>query len=161
MIVISDTSVICNLFLVGYLDLIPKLFGEVLIPSKVYDELLELEKFNFNITPILQADFIEIKSPTNKSAVKELLLELDEGEAEAIVLAMEVEADILLIDESKGRMIATNLGLEITGVLGILLQSKKGGHIPEIKPILDALVNDANFFIAKKLYDIIIEKAGD
>ena len=161
MIVISDTSVICNLFLIDQLELIPKLFNNVIIPPKVHAELIELEKFDFDITPIINADFIEIKTPINRSVIENLLLELDEGEAEAIALALEIDADILLIDERKGRQIAKSLGLEITGILGILLQSKKAGHISEIKPILDALINDANFFIAKNLYKFILQKAEE
>ncbi|HFB99287.1 MAG TPA: DUF3368 domain-containing protein [Phaeodactylibacter sp.] len=161
MIVISDTSVICNLFLVEHLGLIPQLFKKVLIPPKVYEELLELEKFDFDITPIINADFIEIRNVTNEPLVQELLLKLDKGEAEAIALAIETNADILLIDEKKGRIIAKNLGLEITGILGILLQSKKSGLVSEIKPVLDSLINTANFFISKNLYNLILEKAGE
>ena len=161
MIVISDTSVICNLFLVEHLDLIPQLFNKILIPPKVYEELLELEKFNFDITSIINADFIEIREVTNESLIQDLLLKLDKGEAEAIVLAIETNADILLIDERKGRIIAKDLGLEITGILGILLQSKKSGLVSEIKPILDDLIKIANFFISKKLYNLILQKAGE
>lgn len=161
MIVISDTSVICNLFLIDKLGLLPLIFKEIVIPPKVYDELIELKNFDIDISPILTADFITIKSPDNQVFITKLMTQLDAGEAEAIALAIELKADILLIDEMKGRTIAEELGIEITGILGILLRAKKLNLVSEIRPILNALINEANFFIGKKLYNLILSKAGE
>ena len=161
MIVVSDTSVICNLFLINQLELLPAIFEEVIIPQKVFEELLELKNFDVDISPIVNADFLEAKIPKNTEFISQLLADIDEGEAHAIALALELKADLLLIDELKGRAIAKQWGLEITGLLGVLLRGKKNGIISEIKPILDKLISHANFFIDENLYQLILKKAGE
>lgn len=88
MIVVSDTSVISNLHLVGLLNLLPKLFKSVVIPQKVFDELLELERFEIDIQAITNANFITVQMPANRKLVQELLITLDEGEAQAITPAL-------------------------------------------------------------------------
>ncbi len=70
---------------------------------------------------------------------------IDLGEAEAIVLALELEAELLLMDERRGRAVATAYGLSVTGLLGILLQAKRNGFIPLVKPVLDQLIKEADF----------------
>jgi len=161
MIVVSDTSVICNLFFISHLDLLSKLFENVIIPPKVLAELIELEKFGYDIEPITTASFLRVETPENKKLIAKLMVELDEGEAEAIALALELNADLILIDETKGRSIAQNVGLEITGLLGILLRAKQNGLIPKVKPVLDDLINISNFFISNKVYQLILTKADE
>ena len=80
---------------------------------------------------------------------------MDPGEAEAIVLAIELEADALLIDEKKGRKIAEEHGIIITGLLGILIIAKSENLISEVKPILDKLIFETGFRINPKLYQDI------
>ena len=129
---------ICNLFFISQLELLPKLFETVIIPPKVLAELIELEKFGYDINPITNAAFLSVESPSNKNLITKLMVELDEGEAEAIALAVELNADLILIDETKGRTIAKNVGLEITGLLGILLRAKQNGFIHKHQVILRA-----------------------
>ena len=80
------------------------------------------------------------------------LPKVDPGEAEATALAVEIKADRILIDESMGRQKATELTLKTVGVLGVLLRAKQDGYITEVKPLLDRLVNEADFYVHKKLY---------
>jgi predicted nucleic acid-binding protein len=77
--------------------------------------------------------------------------ELDKGEAEAITLALELEAEQVLIDARRGRRIAARLNLRYTGILGILVEDKNQGLISEVKPLLDALINQAGFWVAAPL----------
>lgn len=83
------------------------------------------------------------------------------GEAEAIVLAQELAADILLIDERKARKTALQLGLPVTGILGVLLEAKKAGLVPAIKPILDQTEVVVAFRLKRSLYDAALRAAGE
>ena len=161
MIVVGDTSVISNLFLVGHLDILESLFHSVVIPQKVQDELLELQGFGIDVNPILHAPFIVVKTPANQALVQQFLTEIDEGEAQAIVLALEINADLILVDEMKGRAIAEQQGLHVTGLLGVLLRAKKHGLLPSIKPVLEQLKNEIGFYISDKLLLQIIKLANE
>ena len=122
MLVISDTSTVTNLIQIGKLDLLEKLFGEVLIPQKVYEELSDYENQKGQLD---SCDWILVKTVLDRRAVAELREILDIGEAEAIVLAQALKADFLIIDERKGRKVAEELGINIVGLLGILIRARK------------------------------------
>src|SRR5512139_365238 len=103
MLVVSDTSCVSNLLTVGQASLLPRLFGEVLIPPAVEREL---RRFHSDLP-----EFLKRVTPIDQARVSRLRQELDEGEAEAICLACQVRADRLLIDESVGRAVALREGL--------------------------------------------------
>nr|WP_278003375.1 DUF3368 domain-containing protein [Nodosilinea sp. TSF1-S3] len=86
---------------------------------------------------------------------------IDLGEAAAIALALELNAELLLMDERRGRTLAQNCGLNVTGLLGVLLQAKRKGLIPLIKPIIDELIDKADFRLSKHLYMTVLEAAGE
>ena len=87
--------------------------------------------------------------------------ELDIGEAEAIALAVEVQADQVLIDERRGRTIAARFHLRYTGILGILVEAKAQGLIVEVKPLFDALINQAGFWATRALYERVLQLVGE
>ncbi|MFQ4137648.1 DUF3368 domain-containing protein [Nodosilinea sp. PGN35] len=87
--------------------------------------------------------------------------ELDIGEAEAIALAVEVQATQVLIDERRGRLVASRLNLRYTGLLGILAEAKGQGLIAEVKPLLDALINEAGFWVAEPLYTSVLRLVNE
>ena len=158
MIVVSDTSAITNLLQVRQLHLLKTLFGKVVITPQVYAELSELE---FQKTEIDKLDWLSVYEAQNKQLILDLEKHLDEGEASSIVLALEMKADYLLIDEHKGREEAEKLGLRITGVIGVLLRAKSEKYIDQVKPILDQLQLEANFRIHPSLYQRVLEIAGE
>lgn len=163
MIIVSDTSPIANLIVVGYAYLLPQLFGSVIIPEAVYQELLA-NGSNHPITQTVKAvDWIEIRSVTDQQQVEILEQDrnLDAGEANAIVLALELQANQLLIDERLGRLEAKRQGLRITGILGVLLAAKNQNLISEVCPIMDALIQEANFRISPELYSEVLRLAGE
>jgi uncharacterized protein len=94
---------------------------------------------------------VRVQSPADATLVTLLRRTLDPGESEAIALALELNAAILLMDEASGRAEASRRGLSVTGVLGILRDAKRAGLLPEIKPLLDELVAGLGFYIADPL----------
>ena len=161
MIIISDTSVISSLIQIGHLDILRELFQEILIPKAVEDELLKLESFEINLSQFKEADWVKIKNPTNRSIEANLLSTLDKGESAAIALALETNIDYLAIDERAGRQVAKSLGIPIIGLIGILIRSKDLGVIDEVKPILNKLISEANFYISESFYHSILTQLGE
>ena len=151
MIVVSDSSPIIALSLISQLDLLKALYGKVEVPQAVYQEVTQLGVDHIGVHEILEASWISARSIRNDALVNALLGELDIGEAEAITLATEVGAELLLIDERRGRKAATRLGLHVIGVLGILIEAKKQGLIDSVRQQLDALVLIAGFRISPLL----------
>ncbi len=159
-IVVSDTSPIPALAHLGTLDLLPKMFGEVLIPPAVAREL-EAPRPRFKPVTVREMEFAKIQAPQNRETIAELLASLEPGEAEALALAIEIRADAILIDEAAGRAVAIQRGLAPLGVLGILLRAKQRGLIHELKPLLDQLQNELGFFISVELRLEVLKHAGE
>src|SRR5262245_14078578 len=118
MIVVSDTSPITNLALIGYVNLLQQLYGSVVIPQAVSQEIAAVAPRLAGIVDIQKVEWLEIRQAEDSALVTSLQLELDRGEAEAIALAIELKADLLLMDERRGRTVAARLGLTFVGLLG-------------------------------------------
>ena len=161
MIVVSDTSPLSNLFIIGRLELLHQLFEKIVVPTAVMNELLELEKRGIDLSLIRNAPWIEVVEVKHKDSIQKLLIDLDRGEAEAIVLAESMHADWLLIDETKGRNIAKLHGLRIVGLLGILLLAKEKRLISNVKPLITELIIKAKFRIDDGLYHKVISLAQE
>ncbi len=158
MIVISDTTAITNLYQIGRLQLLKDIFGKILIPPAVEQELSEVPgQLDF----VSDMHFIETKKPADAKNVTHFKSSLDDGEAEAIALAIELQADYLIIDEWKGRRIAQQAGLIVIGLVGILLTAKRKGLLLEIKPILSVLTNQAGFRLHPALLNDALRDAGE
>ncbi|MDB9535987.1 DUF3368 domain-containing protein [Dolichospermum planctonicum CS-1226] len=163
MIIVSDTSPLSNLAIVGYLSLLQQIYNKVIIPQAVAEELRNASDEENLIAGVLSLDWIEVVSAKNLELISVLRNNhnLDRGEAEAIALALELNADELLIDERLGRREATRLGLPITGVLGILLVAKRRGLISAVQPVMDALMNQVGFRVSSQLYAEVLKAAGE
>ena len=158
MVIISDTSPITNLIKIGKLYILELLFTEIIIPVKVYEELANYENQKEIIS---QCAWIKVKKVQQTDLVQQLANFLDDGEAEAIALANELNARFLIIDERKGRQYAEKYGLKIIGLLGILIRAKQKGHIDFLKPILTELENDIGFRMSKSLLERVLREAGE
>jgi hypothetical protein len=90
-----------------------------------------------------------------------LLRDLDRGEAETIALALETDADLVLLDEQDGRHMAQRLDLHVIGVVGMLLEAKAKGLIDQIRPQLDALRWTANFYLSDAIYQAVLTMASE
>lgn len=156
MIVVSDTSALSNLALVDHLGLLKAIYQTVIIPEVVASELAAASKPA--ILAIPQLDWIQTQPLTNTQLADNLQQErgLDVGEANAITLALELQADDLLIDERLGRKEAVRLGLSIIGILGILLVAKQRSLIPQVQPVMEALIHKAGFRVSPQRYQRVL-----
>lgn len=161
MIIVSDTSPINNLAAVNHLHLLHQLYGTVLIPGSVYRELTDPNFPVAGAAEVQTLDWIQTRAVSDRTLVEALSNELDVGEAEAIALAVEIKADQVLIDERRGRLIANRLNLPYTGILGILVEAKSKGLIAEVKPLLNALINEAGFWVAEPLLNSILQMVNE
>lgn len=161
MVIVSDTSPVSNLLRIGNLDLLPRLYGRIKVPSMVWSELMVLKRRGHDVSALENADWLEIKTPAQREYVIKLSATIDPGEAEAIVLAHELDADLLIIDEKDGRKAAQREGLEIVGTLGILLEAKRREFIPLVAPLMYALREKARFRISQALFEEVICLAGE
>ncbi|SKB15243.1 conserved hypothetical protein [Planktothrix sp. PCC 11201] len=163
MIIISDTSVITNLAAIGYLHLLPQLYNQVTIPEAVYAELVDIDPPVPGTLEIQAVSWLEVRPVLHHDWVKRLQGEakLDLGESQAIALALEIDADLLLIDERRGRAEANRLGLKITGLLGILVEAKYRLLIVDVKPLIDSLITTSEFRVSSVLYEQILKMVDE
>ncbi len=148
MIVVADTSPLRYLILIGEVELLPRIYGEVIISDAVLGELLHRN------TPEVvrnfvsgRPDWIKLKH-LEKPVESSLRVYLDLGESESIQLAAQLKANLLLIDERKGRIVAKQRGLDVIGTFGVLLQAEKRGWI-DLEVALEKLEKEDFYFTAK------------
>ena len=161
MFVISNTSPIINLAMVGQLNLLRQLYGQIVIPQAVYAEIVGVGVEQPGAVEVATSDWIQTYKVANRTAVTALQLELDDGEAEAIALAVETGADLLLLDEEIGRVIAAHFSLRFIGLLGCLIEAKKRGLISAVRPVVDDLIGKADFWIGRPLYERVLQAADE
>lgn len=161
MIVVSNTSPITNLAAVGQLPILQQLYEKILIPEAVYIELTSGDGAQPGELEVRTLQWIENRSVTDQILVVALQMELDPGEAAAIALAVELKANLLLLDERRGRAVASRLGLRFIGILGALIEAKHQGCIVAVKPILDDLVKKTGFWVSQQLYTRVLQTAGE
>lgn len=160
MIIISDTSCITNLFQIDALEILPKLFGKILIPEAVFNELLAFHENTFTLQ--LSANKIELTEVTDLELLqKAKFYDLDAGETEAIALALQLKNIALIIDEKAGKKAAEKLGIKTVGLLGVILLAKQNNHIESAKLLLDDLRVKTTFHFSDSLYTKIIQLAGE
>jgi predicted nucleic acid-binding protein len=157
MIIVSDTSPISALLKCNRVELLKQLFFQVVVPQKVFDELLVLERSGIDVQSLLTASWIQILSPENKLKVEEFSDIVDSGEAEAIVLALELKAEILLIDDLAGRILATEQGLATKGLLGILVEAQKQNILPDAKLLVDTLRQNGTIWVSERVYQVFLK----
>ncbi len=102
-----------------------------------------------------------VQAPLFRELVEELENELDAGESEALALAREIHPTYLLIDEAAARQKALEMGLPVIGSVGTLLQAKAAGLIPAVKPLLDAMIRDAGFWINSSFYRQVLTRVSE
>lgn len=154
--VVSNTGPLIALAQIGQFDLLRRLFGKIIIPPAVRAEIQD----EMSVAALTAADWITVQPAQDTLAAQLLREELDAGESAAIVLAKELDADLVLIDERAAARKARALGLRVIGTLGVLLLGKRAEHLSIIKPLLDSLGKN-DFRMSANLYDQVLRDAGE
>ena len=161
MIVVSDTSPIRGLLSIKKTDLLEQLFDSIVIPKAVEEELYRIKAVDIDIPAFLNKSWVKVMEIKNTKQLNELRKHIDSGESEAIILAKELNCNLILIDEDKGRRIAKSLDIEVLGLIGILVLAKQKGLLNEIKPLLDDLRDNYGFWINNELFVKIIKSVNE
>ena len=159
-IIVSDTSCIGYLIQTNLLHLLQILYGEIIIPYAVNKEILQLENKGYILSEFKNATWIKIEQANNLLNVEQYKFILDKGELEAISIGIQLKADLLIIEEKRGRTIAKNIGFDITGLVGILIVAKNKNLISSIKDILDK-VRLLGCRISEKLYNTALKSCNE
>ncbi len=161
MSVVSNASPLIGLARIGELRLLRQLYGELVIPEAVEHEVVVEGAELPAADQVGKATWIKTGTVSNKQLVRVLQENLGAGEAEAIALALETEAELLLLDEYRGRQTALHLGLRYTGLVGILIEAKGKGYIGSVKGHLNSLRDVAGFYVSERLYMHVIQDEGE
>ncbi len=162
-IIVSDTTTISHLTKIGQLNILKRLYTQLLIPEEVFSELMRGRKMHPEMLKVKEAEksgWIKVFKVKDRSLVNKLQRHLDLGESEAITLSMEMKADLLIIDEVKGRELAGKMGINIIGAVGVLIKAKEKGKIQRIKPYLKML-RDTGFRMKEDFYMRALAEAGE
>jgi len=133
----------------------------VIVPAAVYEELTASKSDLPRAIDLDSMPWLKVATASDRRQVQELREYLDAGEAEAIILAIERGADLLLVDERRARRAATARGITVTGLLGVVAQAKRAGLIDLAKPVLDELIHMARFWIGSELYTEVLTELGE
>jgi hypothetical protein len=158
-IVVSNTAPLIALTDIGHLELLRRLFEVVTIPHAVRSEVVS-EPGNSALKSAIDSGWIRVQAVADALAVQLLRETLDEGESEAIVLAQEVKAQWVILDDLAARNRAQSLNLPIVGTLGILLMAKDAGYLSAVKPLLHDL-GRANFRMSDVLFEQVLRDSGE
>ena len=148
-IIISDTSCFIILSKIGELELLYKLYGQIITTLDIAEEFGET-----------LPSWVTIEKVSDKYRQRILEMQIDKGESSAIALALEVPNCTLILDDFKARKIAQNLGLSFTGTIGIIIKAKLNGTIPSIKPYLEK-IKETNFRISAEIELQALKEAGE
>jgi len=163
-VVVSDSSVLISLGAVGQLGLLQHYHEEILIPDAVWREVTVDAAQRPGARAVTQAQtegWLHVRTPGNCPLLVSLRARLDAGEAEAIALAVESNASLILLDENEGRTDARALGLAVTGTVGLLLRARRDGRLLALKPTLDLLLGEHHFRLGDALYRAVLQAAGE
>lgn len=154
MIVVSDTTPLTYLLQLKYEFLLEGLYQKLIIPPAVQEELLGFAPTRAASENLFRAEWICIQKPTSLIELPPVF-KIDKGEWEAISLALEIKAGLVLIDERLGTALAKQHNLQTIGLLGILIEAKRQHLITAVKPLLDLLI-EKRIFLTKNLYHKIL-----
>jgi len=157
--VVSNSSPLIHLAKIEHLDLLKYFFNEIIVPEAVYNECVTEGKDKEDAKKIEKSEWIRIMTIRDKNLKRALTMVLDEGEAEAITLALEKSADLILLDDYEAREVARIYGLNITGIVGILIKAKNKGKILSLKDVLEKL-KETGFWLSEDLYTKIIRECS-
>ena len=158
--VVCDSSTLIALARINHLYILEKIVKTLIIPLAVYDDIVIKGTDRPGAREVREAKWIEKRNVSDQKLVMKLNSILGLGESEAIALAKEIKADLIVLDDDKARKAAFSEGLRVTGLLSFLIKAKEKDIIKKVKPLIDDL-RQKNFFIREDLYLDTIKKAGE
>ena len=158
--VIVNATPLIALCHVNRLSLLRELYGEIVIPKAVYEEISAKEESLCKIEVERSLDWIKIQDISSNTEKQLFKSQLHAGEVEVMLLAMEQSADVVIIDDKNAKKCAKHLGLPVTGTLGVLMKSKQCGYIEELKPILEELL-EKKIYISHELIELCLKQVGE
>lgn len=161
MIVVSNSSPLVALSAIGQAELLADLYGRVVVPDAVWNEVVEQGAGKPGAALLASANWLHRQHVNDTTLVLALQEQLGRGEAEAIALGLELSADLVLMDERLGRRTAQRLGLRVVGVMGILVEGKRRGRVPAIRPLLERLRDVAGFRVGPALVARVLADEGE
>ncbi|MBN3946730.1 MAG: DUF3368 domain-containing protein [Nostoc sp. NMS7] len=160
MTVVCNATPLINFAAINRLDILQAAFRQIVIPQAVYNETtvagfpgseFVLQAIADRWLQVVSVSTITLNIPS----------ELDNGEREAIALALETEEGQILLDEREARQVAQSLGLQASGTLGILLLAKNRKIITQVQPLLDAMINTAQYWVSRSLHEQVLRQTGE
>lgn len=158
--VVVNTTPLIALSHVGQINLLKKLYGEIIIPTAVYEELSVKPDSAGKKAVDSSLDWIRVEKIKNQMAKDMYKTQLHDGEVEVMIIAMEMEADVVIIDDANAKKYAKYLKLPVTGTLGVLLRAKREGYIDRLEPILRQMV-EKGIYISQNLVELCLKQAGE
>ncbi|MCH5254116.1 MAG: DUF3368 domain-containing protein [Lachnospiraceae bacterium] len=158
--VVVNTTPLIALSHVGQLDILKELYGEIIIPEAVYEELSVKEESICKKAVDRSVDWIRVENVKNQMAKTMYKTQLHDGEVEVMILSKEIAADIVIIDDANAKKHAKYLGLPVTGTLGVLIKAKQEGYVNELRPILSQMVEEG-IYISQSLIDMCLKQVGE
>lgn len=159
MLLVADSGPILSFARAGLLDLLKRAVGELIVPNAVWADTVIRGKGRPAAEAISKATWIKKRTIKDRSLVNRLPGKLHLGEREAIVLAKELKA-ILLVDEREARREAERLGVQYFGSLRILKEAKDRGLVKQVRPVLDRLIS-AGMYLSEVLYHDVLRELGE
>ena len=159
---VANSSVFIALSGIGQIELLFQRFPEgILIPQAVWHEVVEAGRGQPGSEEVAAASWITVCEVKDEALVSLLSMELDKGEAEAIALCYEQQAEIVLLDEKDARRVARRLGLSVLGTVGILIWAKRAGLIASLREQLDALGTHGDFWLSQAVREKALHAVGE
>jgi predicted nucleic acid-binding protein len=151
--IVSNTTPISNFLHLGQMEILKTIFKELHVPMTVHSEIEAYFSDDYQWQKCLDEDFIIRAEVQTSPKIKELMIHLHMGEAEALCLCIENNAQLCLIDDRDARIIARLNNIPVSGTLGVLMKAKKMGIIESVKELMDRLRNDHHFWIDDAMYN--------
>jgi uncharacterized protein len=159
-IVVADATPLICLAAIGKFELLGILYGRIIIPGAVYDEVVIQGAGRPGAAETAGAAWVDRQVIKDAAKAASLQTYLDSGESEAIILAEELHADLVIIDESAARHEVAARGIAFIGTVGVLMQAKHRGLIPALKPELDRL-RACGFHLTDRVYRACLAANGE
>ncbi|MEH1766240.1 DUF3368 domain-containing protein [Nostoc sp.] len=158
--VVCNATPLINFAAINRLDILKATFGQIVIPQAVCDETT-VKGFPASefVLQAIAANWLQVRQVS--TITSNIPPELDDGEREAIALALETGELQILLDEREARQVAQSLGLQVIGTLSILLLAKNRGIITQVKPVLDAMINYAQYWGSRPLYEQVLRQTRE